>query len=354
MFEKAYKDMNRRIMPDRRLIDDTLEMVSDAERSRGKRRAPSSGRAIAIAAMALCLSLVTPALAARVPATYELMYRVSPAIAQFFVPVQESCEDNGIRMSVVPTFVRDDTAKIYVTMQDLTGDRVDETTDLFDSYSLHIPFGSLSRCERVSYDPATRSVAFLITISTMHGAKIPTDGKVTFSVKEFLSRNIAIEGIMIPLDLAVAAEAETTLTFSLKESDMYTYVGGSSIGKREPGSYDAILVPRDPIYPFGNGMDVTGIGFVDGQLHVQVVTSDKLAFDTHGDLRLVDSAGSFVHYNSVYFAADMGTADRVDYQEFIFDVGPEEIGRYKLSGNYYSNGMNTKGDWRVVFKLVGQ
>ena len=54
--------------------------------------------------------------------------------------------------------------KIYITMQDLTEDRIDGSTDLFDSYSINRPFDSSAHCERVRYDESTKTATFLITI----------------------------------------------------------------------------------------------------------------------------------------------------------------------------------------------
>ena len=105
-----------------------------------------------------------PALAARVEPIYELMYMISPTIAQFFMPVQKSDEDNGVKMEVVSAHIHDNVAEIYIIMQDLTKSRIDETTDLFDSYSINRPFDSSSHCESVGYDKNTKTATFLITI----------------------------------------------------------------------------------------------------------------------------------------------------------------------------------------------
>jgi hypothetical protein len=112
-------------------------------------------------------------------------------------------------------------------------------------------------------------------------------------------------------------------------------------------------MPGDSVDSLGNDMDITGIGFINRQLHIQAATYDKLTMDTHGDFLLVDANGNKVYgRNSLCFVEGMGTDDRIDYQEFIFDISPEEIGNYQLFGNYYSNGMNTKGNWKVTFPLT--
>jgi len=353
MFEETYKNMNGKITADPALIADTIDLASGLRRKSRIKASLIFRRPIAAAAaMILCLTLATPVLAAKVPEIYELMYLVSPTVAQYFTPVQESYEDNGIRMEVVSTSIHDDTAQIYVTMQDLTGDRVDATTDLFDSYSLHIPFDSISHCERVGFDETTRTATFLITISTMDGKDIDIKGsKVTFSVREFLSHKVSEENIPISLDLTAVGEATDLYALGQSQDNAYTYVGGSSVDGEFPDSC-AVLAPGNSVYSLGEGMDITGIGFVNGQLHIQTATSDKLTMDTHGDFQLVDANGNKVYYNSVCFVAGMDTDNRTDYQEFIFDVSPEEIGNYSLLGNYYSSGMNTKGNWKVTFPLI--
>ncbi len=122
--------------------------------------------------------LTVPVLAASVEPVYELIYLVSPSAAQFFVPVQKSDTNNGIKMEVVSADIRGDTARIYITMQDLIGDRVDETIDLYDSYDIRLPFDGTGffagRWVTIQYPDSD----LLITIKT-DGQKI-AGKKITF------------------------------------------------------------------------------------------------------------------------------------------------------------------------------
>ena len=95
----------------------------------------------------------------------KLYIKFHPSTAQFFKPIQKSCEDNGIKMQVEAAYIHDNAAEIYITMQDLIGERIDETTDLFDSYSINRPFSSAAGCTLVGYDAKTKTATFLITIS---------------------------------------------------------------------------------------------------------------------------------------------------------------------------------------------
>lgn len=99
----------------------------------------------------------------------EVLYAFSPATAQYFSPVQRACVSNGIRMEVAACFVHDDTAELYVTLQDLEGDRVDETTDLFDSYTIRQPYDTAATCSLVHYDASTGTAVFQIQITQWGG-----------------------------------------------------------------------------------------------------------------------------------------------------------------------------------------
>ena len=116
-----------------------------------------------VLAACLCLTLLLaiPAMAAAIPAFYQALYEISPSTAQFFKPVQMACEDQGIRMEVVASYLHENTAEIYIAMQDLEGDRLSASTDLLDSYSIHTPFDSSSRCALAGYDGETKTATFL-------------------------------------------------------------------------------------------------------------------------------------------------------------------------------------------------
>lgn len=347
MLEKTYKTMNSRITPAPVLVADTAELVQNSRKHDSRKSRPFYRRPLAVAAMlALCFVLATPVLAANVPAIYELMYLVSPQVAQFFVPVQESCEDNGIRMEVVSAYIHGNTAEIYVTLQDLTGDRVDETTDLFDSYSIRRAFDSAATCQLVGYDEETKTASFLILITEWGGHNI-TGSKLTFSVREFISRKTSLEDVEVSIDLAQVAEATATQTVRAVGR------GGANLSKYTADLSNSALVPGPSIYTPVLGLDVTAIGYIGGMLHIQLATSEKLTFDNHGYFYLTDKAGKQILYDySVSFVEGMDSVGRVDYQEFVFDIPQNEIGNYTLFGSFYTSGLNTKGRWQVTFPLA--
>ena len=90
---------------------------------------------MAAACFCLCFCFSVPALAATgIDPAYEMLYSISPYIAQKLKPVNESCIDNGIEMKVVAAEIYNEKAEILISLRDTIDSRIDNTTDLSDSY----------------------------------------------------------------------------------------------------------------------------------------------------------------------------------------------------------------------------
>lgn len=338
MFKETYHQMNNQIEPSDLLIENTINNTN------GKRHSPRRMPMLAAAVLAACVILVTPVLAVSNPTIiYNIIYSISPSTAQFFKPVQVAYEDNGIRMEVAATYIHDNTAEIYVTMQDLTGDRIDETTDLFDSYSIHRPFDSAGTCSLRDYDPATKTATFLILISEYDNRNITGD-KLTFSVKKFLSHKTEIEDAPIALDLSSAETGETKIP---------DYIRGYGSINGESHDDEACLLPGASLYPISDKFNVSAMGYVDEKLHIQLAMDNVLTTDSHGDFYLKDKTGNKIASEySVSFVENQDTDQRADYSEFVFDVPQSKIADYSLYGCFYTSGLLTEGNWEVTFPLT--
>lgn len=349
MFKELYLKLNKQISPDESLVQDTICKAEKFEKESHGKVSPFRKPAIAFVSICLCLSLAVPALAATVEPIYELMYMVSPTIAQFFMPVQKSDEDNGIKMEVVSAYVHHNTAEIYITMQDLTENRIDDTTDLFDSYSINRPFGSSAHCERIGFDESTKTATFLITIDEW-GNKDITGDKITFTVREFLSQKQTYDDIKIPLSLSSVDVAKETQ----KASNITGWGGADS--KEFDTDHPTALIPSSPMGEFPvEGIDLTGIGYIDGKLHIQTAVTDHLDNDNHGFFYLKDPNGNQMDCSyQFYFINQSEQSGRIDYCNYVFDIPQSEIANYTLYGDFVTSGMITKGNWKVTFPLERQ
>lgn len=193
--------------------------------------------------------------------------------------MQRSCEDNGIRMEVTAAYIHENTAEIYLSLEDLTGTSFDETVDLFDSYRLHTPFDCTGHCQLASYDPDTHTATFLVTLEQWDRQSIEGE-KLTFSVQKLLSGKKSWEGI---LDGVALNDHLTSAVQTVQPRGLSGNLFGSDGGKEV-----TVLKPAGEIAAPVDGVTLTGIGYADGRLHVQAYYADILKTDNHGSISLVN------------------------------------------------------------------
>lgn len=313
---------------------------------------------IIAAAILLCITITVTTLAATVNPVYDLVYQISPGLAQMMKPVQMSCEDNGIRMEVESASVYENEAAVYISLEDLTDqNRIDETTDLFDSYSINQGFDSYSTCSYVSFDKETSKATFLINITRADGNKIEGN-KITFDFTTFISKKSYYNGRLWELDLSKAVEAKDTFTpefhgaSSGKDTDFVSEWFCGENGIKFDIDYfvgTKCLVPVDGgIASPTDGVKISNIGFIDNKLHVQVYYEDTKNFDDHGFIDIRDKYGEAAECFDLSFDDDneIGT-----YYEYIYNINPDEAEKYIPFGNFVTCKNRTEGFWQVTFPL---
>ncbi len=326
----AIGDIDERKIRDAKVVSTTIKRTSFK-------------RAVAlIAAVILCITISVPALAATVDPVYQMVYRISPPLAQMWKPVQLSCENNGIRMEVLSAAVYENEAAIYIALQDMTEqDRIDETTDLFDSYHINRAFDSSASCSMVSFDEDTKTATFLISISQWGNREIGGE-KITFWFTEFLSNKSQFEGELTGLDLLAVTEATATQTPEAFRG------GGKGFDYESRYEQNCLIPVEGGILSPVDGVTITNIGFVDDKLHVQLYYEDILSYDNHGYIRMIDKDGNpadSVHF-SFWDEQKVGS-----FEEIIYDISPEDIGNYKAYGYFVTCKNLTEGYWQVTFPL---
>ncbi len=349
-FKETYRHLNDAIVPDPKMAEHLLKKAgTQPSKQMVKKRGPSWFKTAA-AILLLCagLNISITVLAAHVEPVYQFLYLLSPRAAQYFMPIRMISEDQGIRMEVVSASVHENTAEIYISLEDLTGDRIDETTDLYDSYSIHRPFASVGTCERAGYDPVSGKAFFLITLQEQtddwNGHPIQGD-KITFSVAEFLSRKSTYEDLIVPMVLTDIPEEPPVKEVTLN---------GCS-GDFEAFDIDHVtnaLVPNTivDILP-SDGITLTAVGWKDGMLHIQTALKDRMENDNHGYLWLENENGKQHSVYSISFREELDNGHTVTYDEQIFDVSMEELSDCTLHGYFVISGQKTTGNWQVTFPL---
>lgn len=342
MFRDTYNSYNENISPRDKLIADTIDKIN-AENITNANKVIGFKKPFAVAAVIIVIVIAMfslPVVAVQIDPLYNIMYHFSPGFAQFYIPIIESSISNDVKMDVLACYVHEDTIEIYLTMQDLTGERFAGSVDLYDSYSINTPCDSSANCRQISYDDKTKTAGFLITVSQWNDEDIVGD-KITFTVKEIIS-DFKEYSLNVPMDLSSVTSAPKT---------QEVYINGGSM--LEYKDCTDVLVPNTPYEEFKvEGVDLTGIGYIDGKLHIQYGVKDVLKYDNHGSFYLVDTINDKV--KPIYSEDDIYFWDRdnnIRYHESVFDISPKVLENYKLFCQFYTTGENIKGNWKVTFQV---
>lgn len=363
-FKEEYRKYNEVIRPDKALVEEIRETAGEQEERRRHNVIRTVRGVLTAAAACVCVFIGLPALAANVEPIYGLMYNISPELAQSFRLVQKSDEYQGIRMEVVSVCVDEDEIRAYITLQDMEGDRIDETTDLFDSFSINTPFPGYGSggYSPVDFDEETGIATFLVTLGDFpeeDGKTQDISGKkITFSVREFISKKAEYDDLEVPVSWSeVQSEPETTIlhrrggSYSNMISREHYDAEGNYLGTLD--GYAEFLLPGEPEESFSvDGLQLTGMGYINGMLHIQTAAPDILENDNHCELFLVDKEGNkrLYDYKINAFGGTEET-ENTDYQDCIFDISPEELENYTLHGHFVTSGFHIKGYWSVTFPL---
>jgi len=168
------------------MIDD--HMIKEAKETNKKTiRFPIRKLAVAAAIALVCFGSVPALAAADVEPAYHLLYSISPALAQKLKPVNLSCVDQGIQMEVDSAYIHGNTAEAIICIKDLSGDRIDETVDLFDSYNIRNIKDSSGTCDLLDYNEATGVATFAVLMEQTDGSAL-AGSKVTVSLSKLLCK----------------------------------------------------------------------------------------------------------------------------------------------------------------------
>lgn len=345
--KRKYQHMMQQIKPNEQLVHDVMAQAQEHPVRRVSCTRRMLRPAAAVAAVCVCLNFTLSALAANSDRAYAMMYAVSPALAQHFVPINKTSDDNGIRLEVESAYISGDTAQAYVTLRDMDKKgRIDETTDLMDSYHIITAQDTASGCELVAYDPQTQTARFYINITSMNGKDLVKD-KVTFMLSQFLSGKQEKKNYTIPHALDAALKQPQTTKKEINGGG-----GGSDDAASLFTGEHTVLKPdeNNSLLQEIPGIDFTGVGYIDGKLHVQMAMRDFRNTDNDARVWLTDASGKQVDedYSQCFVSDD----DTDNYYEFVFDVPQEQISQYQLCGDFRTaNHGAMQGNWRVTFPI---
>ena len=296
----------------------------------------------------LLFSSLFVAVAAGNMTAYEVLYALYPDIAVKLMPVYASCEDEGIRMEVEGVSIQDNCAYIYISMQDVEGNRIDESIDLFDSYSIETNADQIGGCSYVDFDEKNQKASFLITLQNMDDKPV-TGNKMTFRVSRFLTGKKELQKELTEIcleDVSSVTETQTEEGLQIR--------GGSYANEyvAEGMKKEYLCVDESKMFVPTPGVTVTNYGLINNRLHVQVYYEDILQFDNHGYIYVMDSDGNVIlPENSTAFWDE---EKKGSYEEYIFDINVDELEHNAVYGHFFTCQTLVEGEWEVRFTIEEQ
>lgn len=364
------------------LIDD--EFIAEARETKAKKFKAKKVLALVAALIILFVLGVTTIAKEFNYNLDQVLYDTFSYVAEKLKPVNLSCEDNGIKMEVISAKREGKRAYIYISMQDLEKNRIDETIDLYDSVFIRLPSGYSGSCTKIGFDEETKKATFLITIDQNGELKIPWR-KVSFSVGCFLSGRIEPEGFVDEIDLSSAEinpEYETDVTGYKRLKDKFEPDSLQNkiyhfAYERIPGviqnildlndwyfeyeSYDEetekYLSSNEVFYTSETGAEFVAMGFIDNKLHIKVYYGNRHYSDHIGFLTVFDKYGKEIPASEMKYIRNFGEIEQnyfapvETWVDYTFDISPKEIEGCRLYEKYWKYQNYVEGDWKIRFRI---
>ena len=319
-------------------------------------------RPVPIIAFALVLVLgLATALAATNENLNAVLFRYWPEAANVLMPVNLSCEDQGIRMEILSAVRRENEMLVTYSLKDLEGDRV-----------RYIPYAHM----QLTYDGVNYSTEQLRTVGiydedeqkmvfaahdTYDTVIPPRDGKISAEISFLMQRE------SVTVDLKPYYEAGGC-QFRPASAVKNALITGPYFETGLPDSQMIIDSSHSMEIPLYESVCLSGIGYTDGQLHVQIHFPDnKLIeyapeqyFERYGAwLYVRDSQGSLLYETDLSPQAlsvmrwntESNEYDAPEWEEFFFTVDPEQLDNAEITIYVEKNLTPVEGNWKIDIPL---
>ena len=266
-----------------------------------------------------------------------------PGITGELVPVNLSCEKQGIRIDVLSALAKDKGAWIVYTLQDLEEDRTpgQDIYQYVPSVFTDFDHGAHYVASRyLLYDETTRK-SFMAAYIQYYDTIQPDSRYVSIMINHI---NIIGE---TKTDLASLIE-QYGKTAEGTEPPELLYTSPVDLKKNVLDFHNPLDIPVD------EDVTLTGIGWIDNELHVQLHMTDRVirAFAAKSDAG--NSYVDGIQYCETGFEEESWDEDgngRGDWAEFISEVKPEEKDSVKAEIRIQKYIESVTDDWEIRIPL---
>lgn len=338
---------------DKQRIVRTAEMFSRRPPVRWPKR-------LATAAVTAVLTLVCATGVLAATGLSDQLGMLSRQTLAFLKPVNEQCEDAGLRVEVIAAMNDGDTAIAYIGLEDLTGqNRLDATTQAPDC-NLEDP-AWFAQVDNVYYKD---DGSVVLRVVGQDGRSEISGSKVTLSLDNVLSGGQCSYGVDTGYTVAdVLAQNANPLLNVGAQIDSYTLMAGMDsrlYRQLESGSFQTLKVMDGVrlVDDRASWATLRSAGVVDGVLHILIEPDadhwyNTLNFslaDENGEL--LDVASGVVYLGQRYKVGRVPMAEYSQYQEHLLELpqgyDPEQL---HILCDISTYDTCISGRWDVTFTL---
>lgn len=330
------------------------------------------GRRMPRAAVILCVILAVMGLATTLAATVDVfntrLHAFWPEAAEFLMPVNKSCESEGIRMEVVSAVVKDNKVHVTFSMQDLEGDRLNEFTRVSFSEDAFPQKEEeeariWSSVTPLSFDAETKKGVYAQEFD-YDPALVSEDYEIPLYIQSLDQTEYEAMDLH-PLLEQYGNDVKTAL---MPENARVMAVGMETKNNTEAVT---ILDPAANLkIPLNECTELSGIGWADGKLHVQIhYLEDKLIRFSDGGsyypascyVQMLGTDGISPLYREWMESHDVvyeytwdDNGDEIrDWEEFIFPCDPADVqeGTLRAVTRFNKRTEDVEGNWLVKIPM---
>ncbi len=266
--------------------------------------------------------------------------------------INNTFESNGIELKLLSAVVDGNNGYIFFTVQDLVGDRLDDKMGwAYCKVDFHGMFkGHLLDCSinQLSYDEETKTITAVTSIQSTKG--ISVNDKMTFTLGTLESGLSFFDKYETGVSLYDLWEANQDIqTTTADEYGITAWAGpiGQDLSNKQVKAMS--ILKKNGLSHDIDGIDwarLTGIGFIDNQLHLQYQYTENRRDFNGGSFSLYNRNGEEIKStNALHFGEN-----RLGYVEHVYDIGsPEELRDISLKAQFNSSAGYIDGQWNISF-----
>lgn len=352
-FKKAYKEAYDRIRPDQACIR-RLRVQGSRDGWRYGCRTAIKRAAAACAVLCLLTVMTLPVMAEKIPAVYEIVERYAPVLADYVMPEKLSSTSSGITMQVEAIKVEGNTAEILVSFSDAddSTDLIRGKADLYDSYALrsYDAESNIGGCSFLEYDGTEDKAYFKIDVMTY--GKFDRS-KLSFSVHQLLT-DCRQEMRQVALENMVKNPVMKSVTLSggggSRDSTVFEQYFGAA-GDDFPQKSVQVMDFGKTDDSMAEALTVTGIGYADGMLRVQLCRGNFTDADRHAHFFIKEAGQEERHPDLGVSWQEKAGDETLLFEEDWFLVDEKELEKLELYGDFRITDGSVKGNWKVTFRI---